>query len=529
MSKLISKNSIQRFKQGGVQKMLLGNIFQSVKSGLRNKIGEEKQKQKTAPRRDFTEETDKNSWDRDNNDLRFKDESGNWNYVGEGSTYTFKNGKKQIFKNGKWQYTSDSSKTKSTETKQVKDKPTSSRNKIKTTKPVLNPNRFVSIYDNGIWRKNAEEAGVTDRDSVKALQKKLGVEVDGIWGKNTNAAYEAWKQKNSTPVVETATTQTVQAPTVYQSTYDYNNADDFKNLGFNDYNSLKSWVRANPEHPFAKDMLERFKDTDLWTQNDIESALKVKGKYRSGYQGDLYDIRKSMQNYFKDQYNIDKNNEYTTQIQQNMNNMNNYVQNLANRFSFLKKQFKNGGQLVSRNPITRFRQGGMLRKLQNGYKIVGTDDQGQSIYQAVDSNAQAQIEAQAAKEVQDFLNSLRASKQQQEQEFSPVDAINTWKDIITVPKKEVTTKSQKKSSKNNSNKKNKGSQAQKKVTVTVDYATDPAQFPVDPMSGPSQYENIQWGRMYEPTAPYEQTRPYSPRRYGLGDNYYKRTMGFVAP
>jgi hypothetical protein len=61
--------------------------------------------------------------------------------------------------------------------------------KQKNTPPSRNPNRFISIYDkNGFWAKNAEEAGATDRDSVRALQIKMGLlgdAADGIWGANT--------------------------------------------------------------------------------------------------------------------------------------------------------------------------------------------------------------------------------------------------------------------------------------------------------------------------------------------------------
>lgn len=240
--------------------------------------------------------------------------------------------------------------------------------------------------------------------------------------------------------------------------------------------------------------------------NIFKNGKDVAGTYRGS---DRRDIANSFNNYYQQQQKTDNNiKNIINNTNQTMNNWRNFTSNLG--------IFKNGG-LISRNPITRFKQGGMLRKLQNGYKIVGTDDQGYPIYQAVDSNVQAQIEAQAAKEVQDFLNSLRASKQQQEQnkqqqeqEFSPIDAINTWKNIITIPKKEVTTKSQKKSSKNNFNKKNKGSQSQKKITVTTTYAKDPAQFPVDPMPPISEYEASQWGRIRTPIVP-QQTRPYSLR------------------
>ena len=394
-------------------------------------------------------------------------------------------------------------------------------------KPRLDPNRFVSIYDTtGLWKQHAQDNNLTDRDSVRRFQKEVlgfdDTQADGIWGRNTEAAYSKWKANKDAATLQL--TSPVKQITVSNTPIPRWDTNENLKGRFNNYASMQNYVNSNPEDSFSKAMTTRFGNTNTWNQQDVENALDVAGTYRGS---DRRDIANSFNNYYQQQQKTDNNiKNIINNTNQTMNNWRNFTSNLG--------IFKNGG-LISRNPITRFKQGGMLRKFQNGYKIVGTDDQGYPIYQAVDSNVQAQIEAQAAKEVQDFLNSLRASKQQQEQEFSPVDAINTWKDIITIPKKEVITKSQKRSSKNNSNKKNKGSQSQKKITVTTTYAKDPAQFPVDPMPPISEYEAQQWGRIRTPIVP-QQTRPYSlrqqglrPNRYGLGDDYYKKTMGFVAP
>ena len=429
-----------------------------------------------------------------------------WKAMRKGATY----------KNGQWIYPENNSTGDST--------PQKSR---------LDPNRFVSIYDTtGLWKQHAQDNNLTDRDSVRRFQKEVlgfdDTQADGIWGGNTEAAYSRWKaNKDAATLQLTSPVKQITVSNTPISRWDTN--ENLKGR-FNNYASMQNYVNSNPEDSFSKAMTTRFGNTNTWNQQDVENALDVAGTYRGS---DRRDIANSFNNYYQQQQKTDNNiKNIINNTNQTMNNWRNFTSNLG--------IFKNGG-LISRNPITRFKQGGMLRKLQNGYKIVGTDDQGYPIYQAVDSNAQAQIEAQAAKEVQDFLNSLRASKQQQQkQEFSPVDAINTWKDIITIPKKEViqmSVKSQKKkSSKNNSNKKNKGSQSQQKITVTTNQAKNTTQFPVDPMPPMSEYEVPQWGRIRMPTAPYYPTRPYSlrqqrlrPNRYGLGDDYYKKTMGFVAP
>lgn len=434
-----------------------------------------------------------------------KGKDTNWYNVAEGSTGYDRFGNHNRFVNGKW----------------VKIKEDNSTGGGTSQKSRLDPNRFVSIYDTtGLWKQHIQDNNLTDRDSVKRFQKEVlgfdDTQADGIWGRNTEAAYSRWKaNKDAATLQLNSPVKQITVSNTPISRWDTN--ENLKGR-FNNYASMQNYVNSNPEDSFSKAMTTRFGRTNTWNQQDVENALDVAGTYRGS---DRRDIANSFNNYYQQQQKTDNNiKNIINNTNQTMNNWRNFTSNLG--------IFKNGG-LISRNPITRFKQGGMLRKLQNGYKIVGTDDQGYPIYQAVDSNVQAQIEAQAAKEVQDFLNSLRASKkqQEQEQEFSPVDAINTWKNIITIPKKEVTTKSQKKSSKNNSNKKNKGSQSQKKITVTT-------QFPVDPMPPISEYEDTQWGRIRTPIASYQQTRPYSLRqqrlrRYGLGDDYYKKTMGFVAP
>lgn len=441
-----------------------------------------------------------------------KGKDTNWYNVAEGSTGYDRFGNHNRFVNGKWVKLKEDDSTGGGGTSQ---------------KSRLDPNRFVSIYDTtGLWKQHAQDNNLTDRDSVRRFQKEVlgfdDAQADGIWGRNTEAAYSRWKaNKDAATLQLTSPVKQITVSNTPISRWDTN--ENLKGK-FNNYASMQNYVNSNPEDSFSKAMTTRFGNTNTWNQQDVENALDVAGTYRGS---DRRDIANSFNNYYQQQQKTDNNiKNIINNTNQTMNNWRNFTSNLG--------IFKNGG-LISRNPITRFKQGGMLRKLQNGYKIVGTDDQGYPIYQAVDSNVQAQIEAQAAKEVQDFLNSLRASKQQQEQEFSPVDAINTWKDIITIPKKEVITKSQKRSSKNNSNKKNKGSQSQKKITVTTTYAKDPAQFPVDPMPPISEYEAPQWGRIRTPIIP-QQTRPYSlrqqglrPTRYGLGDDYYNRTMGFVAP
>lgn len=302
-----------------------------------------------------------------------------WKAMRKGATY----------ENGQWVYPK-------------KDEPTRSNTLQKSQKSRLDPNRFVSIYDTtGLWKQHAQDNNLTDRDSVRRFQKEVlgfdDTQADGIWGGNTEAAYSRWKaNKDAATLQLNSPVKQITISNTPISRWDTN--ENLKGR-FNNYASMQNYVNSNPEDSFSKAMTARFGNTNTWNQQDVENALDIAGTYRGS---DRRDIAKSFNNYYQQQQKTDNNiKNIINNTNQTMNNWRNFTSNLG--------IFKNGG-LISRNPITRFKQGGMLRKLQNGYKIVGTDDQDYPIYQAVDSNAQAQIEAQAAKEVQDFLNSLRASK-----------------------------------------------------------------------------------------------------------------------
>lgn len=384
-----------------------------------------------------------------------KGKDTNWYNVAEGSTGYDRFGNHNRFVNGKW-------------VKIKEDDSTGGNGGGTSQKSRLDPNRFISIYDTtGLWKQHAQDNNLTDRDSIRRFQKEVlgfdDAQADGIWGRNTEAAYSRWKANKDAATLQL--NSPVKQITVSNTPISRWNTNENLKGKFNNYASMQNYVNSNPEDSFSKAMTTRFGNTNTWNQQDVENALDVAGTYRGS---DRRDIANSFNNYYQQQQKTDNNiKNIINNTNQTMNNWRNFTSNLG--------IFKNGG-LISRNPITRFKQGGMLRKLQNGYKIVGTDDKGQPIYQAVDSNVQAQIEAQAAKEVQDFLNSLRASKQQQ---------LN-----------------------------------HKKITVTTTYAKDPAQFPVDPMPPISEYEAPQWGRIRTPIIPQQQTYPYSLSKQGLRPNRY---------
>lgn len=59
------------------------------------------------------------------------------------------------------------------------------------TRIVTADNHYIGTKGNvGLYRRSALRAGVTNRNQVAALQRKLGLTADGVWGANTQAAWE---------------------------------------------------------------------------------------------------------------------------------------------------------------------------------------------------------------------------------------------------------------------------------------------------------------------------------------------------
>lgn len=206
-----------------------------------------------------------------------------------------------------------------------------------------NSNRYIStLGDIEAYKNSLAAEGLADRDAVKAFQEKLGVVADGIWGKNTEAAYQAMLAKNreEAPVL---TQQPIQqyvpsASTLgYRTNFDYTGPNsNIRDLGFNDYATMVNFINNNPDHQFSKDMIKRFENTNTWNQNNVESALNVSGKYR---RGDFSDLMKSQADWAgTENGNYDRR------------------QNFWNNLKVIngKLFFKQEG-LISKNPVKRFK------------------------------------------------------------------------------------------------------------------------------------------------------------------------------
>lgn len=239
----------------------------------------------------------------------------------------------------------------------------------KPQKPRLDPNRFVSIYDTtGLWKQHAQvDNNLNDRDSVRRFQKEIlgfdDTQADGIWGENTEAAYSRWKANKD--AVKAQLTSPVKQITVSNTPISRWDTNENLKGRFNNYASMQNYVNSNPEDSFSKAMTTRFGNTNTWNQQDVENALDVAGAYRGS---DRKDIANSFNNYYQQQQRIDNNiKNIINNTSQTMNNWRNFTSNLG--------ILKNEG-LISRNPITRFKQGGMLRKFAGGgpYYITGVQN-----------------------------------------------------------------------------------------------------------------------------------------------------------
>lgn len=305
-----------------------------------------------------------------------KGKDTNWYNVAEGSTGYDRFGNHNRFKNGKWVKIKENDSTGDDVSQKLTGGGTSQ-------KPRLDPNRFVSTYDTtGLWKQHAQDNNLIDRDSVRRFQKEVlgfdDTQADGIWGRNTEDAYSRWKaNKDAATLQLNSPVKQITISNTPISRWDTN--ENLKGR-FNNYASMQNYVNSNPEDSFSKAMTARFGNTDTWKQQDVENALDVAGTYRGS---DRRDIATSFNNYYQQQQKTDNNiKNIINNTNQTMNNWRNFTSNLG--------IFKNGG-LISRNPITRFKQGGMLRKFAGGgpYYITGVYN-GKTFRKEFETEQQAQ-------------------------------------------------------------------------------------------------------------------------------------------
>ena len=203
---------------------------------------------------------------------------------------------------------------------------------------------------------------------------------DDKWGNQSKTAlknyYNRWLEEQKAfekPVEQKPTIQLPEAPVAptlqRQAISDYSNyAQNLKQAlgGNNNFSGLSNLVwkeYADDDNSFAanfsRDMRTRFKDygtQQSWLDNQaaIEKDLNISGQYRGNRAGDYGDIANSMANWAGGyNYNIDKQNQTLTN---DYNKKLDYYNTIIDKYKRTVGGYKIGGQLPSRNIVERFKQ-----------------------------------------------------------------------------------------------------------------------------------------------------------------------------
>ena len=253
------------------------------------------------------------------------------------------------------------------------------------------------IYANegklGGWNRSIGIGNIKDQESLDMI-KQLGWEgknaeevqnllnlndiggnrviADNKWGDQSKVAlrnyYNRWKNEQEIfgkqePTKQKSTIQLPQAPVMQrQAISDYsnyasnlksalgnnNNFQGLSNLVWKEYADDDNSFAAN----FSRDMRTRFKNYNTqqsWLDNQaaIEKLLNISGRYRGSRSGDYGDLARSQASW-AGEYNQGIN-------KQNQVALNNYNA-LINRYKRAIGGYKIGGQLVSKDPVKRFKQ-----------------------------------------------------------------------------------------------------------------------------------------------------------------------------
>lgn len=348
MNKLVSRNSVQRFKQGR----------KIVKSDNGLKFSPRKEEHIGLYNRKIVGLDDKGKpiyrWGTTNNDGMFIPISEE-KHLNDGTILNV-NGSKST----------ERARQIAAQQKKIKNQSPDS------VPPVVSGNTERPYYLKGFQSRMNQD--LKNRSDVQAFQQKLidlyGANAvgkygaDGTWGADTQAAYDRYlaDQKRRQladnlqftkpdittdigtvpePKVEPSVTPKLQSR---YSNFDYSGSNRaIRDLGFNNYNGLVNFVKSNPNNPFAQDLITRFTDVNNWNQNDVESALGVSGTYKRGINGDFSDIMRSMNDW---QLEARTDNNGTVYSSPHVKDLFEKVQvSPENRVLFPRFKFKKGGQL----------------------------------------------------------------------------------------------------------------------------------------------------------------------------------------
>lgn len=387
MNKLVTKTPIQRFlhERYNITGLSNGKFYWQKGNKWYNKQGKEVKGDAALKELKFAEAISKVeklpksifSKINDNGNRYFTTKDGKYNIFQNGEVWDTKTGKKveKLPKSNSQKKNVTSTNTsartsKNTSTGISKSIPVTTRNNSNNSTGI---GRFQNSYANNqnLFGDSGEFAGQT----IRQVQQMLGVEDDGIWGPQTQAAYENWKAQKQKEAVQNQTYTTTITPE-RKPVGDYSNRKFIKSIGIRNYGDLINLVKSSPDHWLSKDLTLRFGDVNNWNQNDVERLLNVSGTYRGGKYGDIDDITKSQAKWAANytstptqvttQTNspaniISTTPTYTTPVSQipsdwrsgrNINWIGYFRNQLKNNYRPLYMMKKGG--LVFRNPIKRF-------------------------------------------------------------------------------------------------------------------------------------------------------------------------------
>lgn len=380
MNKLVTKTPIQGVHERyNIARLSNGNFYWQKGNKWYNKQGKEVKGKAALKELKFAEATSKaenavkNLFSKinDNGNRYFTTKDGKYNVFQNGEVWDTKTGKKveKLPKSNSQKKNVTSTNTsarisKNTSTGISKSIPVTTRNNSNNSTGI---GRFQSAYAD---KQNLfEGSGEFKGQNIRQVQQMLGVKDDGIWGPETQAAYERWKDKNSEQSSTTNLPDTsISNSSNYTLSYtpiDFSNYSvrDISNLGFNNYNELGGWVKNNRDHWFSQSLLNRFGEPETWDQNYVENSLNVKGRYGKGFlgKGDYSDMFNSQKNY---EANYKPKNittpTYTTPVSQmpsdwrsgrNINWIGYFRNQLQNNYRPL---YAKEGGLIPKSPIKRF-------------------------------------------------------------------------------------------------------------------------------------------------------------------------------
>ena len=224
------------------------------------------------------------------------------------------------------------------------------------TNPVIRKNKIVNNYyqKNFIGRKaELAKQGKTVRDIQKMLGFTEGNGLDGIWGQNTENAYIAWLNAQNIP---TESPEIVKPNEVYNASKD-NQVYSFsgKTLPAPDYGyySQSNYGVLNPKwlKTAGATNIEGFRNL---VNNNSQLQQDLLNRYGEDWQQKLFEAAGVDPN--KRHFGRKSRRLINTALQNVVNTLNDNYMDKVREYDSQYGLYKVGGQLVSRNPIKRFKQ-----------------------------------------------------------------------------------------------------------------------------------------------------------------------------